>query len=117
LNLRQCFDAQQLAQWRAQANSVKCSAYLLDYVQRLIACSRDSERFLAGLSPRGGIALIRAAKTYALMAGRDHVIPEDVQAIFPSVAEHRLQSRSATLRQSDETASQWILNTVDVFAA
>jgi MoxR-like ATPase len=51
------------------------------------------------------------------MAGRDHVIPEDVQAIFPSVAEHRLQSRSATLRQSGETASQWILNTVDVFAA
>lgn len=117
VNVRQCFDAQQLAGWRIQANSVKCSAYLLDYVQRLIARSRDSERFLAGLSPRGGIALIRAAKTYALMSGRDHVIPEDVQAIFPSVAEHRLQSRSATHRQSGETASQWILNTVDVFAA
>jgi len=115
--VRQCFDAQQLAEWRSQAYNVKCSAYLLDYVQRLIAHSRDNERFLAGLSPRGGIALIRAAKTFALMAGRDHVIPEDVQAVFPSVAEHRLQARSATHRQSGETASQWILNTVDVFSA
>ena len=115
--VRQCFDVAQLAEWRTLANGVKCSAYLLDYVQRLIACTRNNERFLAGLSPRGGIALIRAAKTFALMAGRDHVIPEDVQAIFPSVAEHRLQARSATHRQSGETASQWILNTVDVFAA
>ncbi|MDP3516785.1 MAG: MoxR family ATPase [Pseudohongiella sp.] len=117
INVRQCFEAAELAEWRALATSVKCSAYLLDYVQRLIACTRDNERFLAGLSPRGGIALIRAAKTFALMSGRDHVIPEDVQAIFPSVAEHRLQARSANHRQSGETASQWILNTVDVFSA
>ncbi len=117
VNVRQCFEAAELADWRALATGVKCSAYLLDYVQRLIACTRDNERFLAGLSPRGGIALIRAAKTFALMSGRDHVIPEDVQAIFPSVAEHRLQARSITHRQSGETASQWILNTVDVFSA
>ncbi|MDP2285840.1 MAG: MoxR family ATPase, partial [Pseudohongiella sp.] len=117
INVRQCFEAAALAEWRALATSVKCSAYLLDYVQRLIACTRDNERFLAGLSPRGGIALIRAAKTFALMSGRDHVIPEDVQAIFPSVAEHRLQARGTTHRQSGETASQWILNTVDVFSA
>lgn len=117
MNVRQCFDTQQLSEWRDQASRVKCSSHLLYYVQLLIACSRDSERFLTGLSPRGGISLIRAAKTFALMAGRDHVIPEDVQAVFPSVAEHRLQSRSATYRQSGETASQWILNTVDVFAA
>ncbi|MDO8910094.1 MAG: MoxR family ATPase [Pseudohongiella sp.] len=115
-SLRQCFDVEQLATWREQANQIKCSAYLLDYVQRLIACTRDDGRFRAGLSPRGGIALIRAAKTFALMAGRDHVIPEDVQAIFASVAEHRLQTHNNATRQSGETSSQWILNTVDVFA-
>jgi MoxR-like ATPase len=116
VSLPQCFDAAQLETWRKQADLIKCSAYLLDYVQRLIACTRDTGRFRAGLSPRGGIALVRASRTFALMAGRDHVIPEDVQAIFPSVAEHRLQTHSNATHQSGETVSQWILNTVDVFA-
>jgi MoxR-like ATPase len=63
---------------------------LLDYVQDLVAASRSGRWFLQGLSPRAGIAVIRAAKAQALLSGRDYVAPDDVQAIFPQTVAHRL---------------------------
>ncbi|GAB3665064.1 AAA family ATPase [Ramlibacter alkalitolerans] len=63
---------------------------LLDYVQDLIAASRSGRWFLQGLSPRAGIAVIRAAKAQALLSGRDYVAPDDVQAILPQTVAHRL---------------------------
>ncbi len=63
---------------------------LLDYVQDLIAATRSGRWFLQGLSPRAGIALIRAAKAQALIAGRDYVAPDDVQAVLPQTIAHRL---------------------------
>jgi MoxR-like ATPase len=67
------------------------SEALLDYVQALIAYTRESGAFATGLSPRGGIALMRAAQAWALMAGHGGVHPEDVQAVLPSVVAHRLE--------------------------
>ena len=63
---------------------------LLDYVQDLIAATRSGRWFLQGLSPRAGIAVLRAAKAQALLAGRDYVAPDDVQAILPQTIAHRL---------------------------
>jgi MoxR-like ATPase len=63
---------------------------LLDYVQDLIAASRSGRWFLQGLSPRAGIAVIRAAKAQALLSGRDYVAPDDVQSILPQTVAHRL---------------------------
>jgi MoxR-like ATPase len=63
---------------------------LLDYVQDLVAATRSGRWFLQGLSPRAGIALIRAAKAQALLSGRDYVAPDDVQAILPQTIAHRL---------------------------
>jgi MoxR-like ATPase len=63
---------------------------LMDYVQDLIAATRSGRWFLQGLSPRAGIAVIRAAKAQALLAGRDYVAPDDVQAILPQTIAHRL---------------------------
>jgi MoxR-like ATPase len=63
---------------------------LLDYVQDLIAATRSGQWFLQGLSPRAGIAVVRAAKAQALLAGRDYVAPDDVQAILPQTIAHRL---------------------------
>ena len=63
---------------------------LLDYVQDLVAASRSGRWFLQGLSPRAGIAVIRAAKAQALLSGRDYVAPDDVQAILPQTVAHRL---------------------------
>ena len=63
---------------------------LLDYLQALVAYTRQSTDFLNGLSPRAGLFLLNAARAWAYMDGRKEVIPEDVQAVLPSVAGHRL---------------------------
>jgi MoxR-like ATPase len=64
---------------------------LVNYVQDLVAATRSGRWFLQGLSPRAGIAVVRAAKAQALLAGRDYVAPDDVQAILPQTVAHRLQ--------------------------
>ncbi len=80
-------DLQQLQQRVLQ---VHASEPLLDYLQDLIAATRSGQWFLQGLSPRAGIAVIRAAKAQALLSGRDYVAPDDVQAILPQSIAHRL---------------------------
>jgi MoxR-like ATPase len=70
---------------------VKASEPLLDYLQALIAATRSGRWFTEGLSPRAGIAVLRAAKARALMAERDYVAPDDIQAILPQAIAHRLQ--------------------------
>jgi MoxR-like ATPase len=64
---------------------------LVNYVQDLVAATRSGRWFLQGLSPRAGIAVMRAAKAQALLAGREYVAPDDVQAILPQTIAHRLQ--------------------------
>ena len=78
--------------FRRQSAEFKASDSLLDYVQRLIAFTRGKDEFHFGLSPRGSLAIMRSAKTWALMCGRNHVVPEDVQAILPPAVEHRLRA-------------------------
>ena len=63
---------------------------LLDYVQDLVAATRSGQWFVQGLSPRAGIAVLRAAKAQALLGGRDYVAPDDVLAIAPQTMGHRL---------------------------
>jgi len=69
---------------------VHASEPLLDYLQTLIAATRSGRWFAEGLSPRAGIAVLRAARARALLAGRDYVAPDDVQAILPQTLAHRL---------------------------
>jgi MoxR-like ATPase len=73
-----------------QVLQVHAADPLLDYVQDLVAATRSGRWFLQGLSPRAGIAVIRAAKAQALLSGRDYVAPDDVQAILPQTVAHRL---------------------------
>jgi MoxR-like ATPase len=73
-------------------SEIHVSAALLDYLQALIDYSRESPEYQCGLSPRAGLALLTAAKAWAFMQDRDLVLPEDVQAVLPSVAGHRLRS-------------------------
>lgn len=70
--------------------AVHASDPLIDYVQALLLRSRSHAGVRVGLSPRAGIALLRAARAYAFLLGRAHVLPEDVQALFAAVAAHRL---------------------------
>ncbi len=69
---------------------VHVSPALLDYVQALLAGTRNNCWFVTGLSPRAGIAMLHCSKAYAFLEGRDFAIPEDVKAIFPSLARHRM---------------------------
>lgn len=78
-----------------QVPKVHLAEPILDYVQALLEHTRSSGAFVAGLSPRAGIALVRAAQAWALMHGHVGVHPEDVQAVFPSVAAHRLVPASS----------------------
>ena len=81
----------QLQQAQAAVRAVRASEPLLDYLQTLIHATRSGQWFVEGLSPRAGIAVLRAAKARALMARRDYVAPDDVQAILPQAIAHRLQ--------------------------
>ena len=80
-----------LLRLQEQVEKVHVSEPLLDYVQALLAYTRESGEFVAGLSPRGGIALLRAAQGWALVRGHNGVHPEDLQAVLGSVVAHRLQ--------------------------
>lgn len=77
-------------------DSIHTSFAVLRYVRALLDYTRQHERFVHGLSPRAGQALVRAARAWAFMDNRDYVLPEDVQAVFPSLAGHRLQSKEGT---------------------
>ncbi len=75
-----------------QVKQVFVSPALLDYVQAILRHTRESARFVHGLSPRAGLSLLAAARAWALLDNRNAVIPEDIQAVLPGVASHRLQS-------------------------
>ncbi len=75
---------------RKSVTEVHASEALIEYVQNLMARSRHHPGVRVGLSPRAGLALLRAARAHALLLGRAHVLPEDVQALFVAVAAHRL---------------------------
>ncbi|WP_100639668.1 AAA family ATPase [Marinobacter salexigens] len=80
-----------LEKLQEQVTRVTASPALLDYIQRLLDQSRRMPGLLYGLSPRAGLGLLRATKAWALMQGRQHALPDDIQAVFPSIAEHRLE--------------------------
>jgi MoxR-like ATPase len=83
-------DPAQLMAAQQAVQRVQASDALLDYLQALIAATRNGRWFVEGLSPRAGIAILRAARARALLAQRTYVAPEDLQAILPQTAAHRL---------------------------
>ena len=95
----------ELADAQQSLRALHVAPTLADYVQRLAAASRQNGMFAEGLSPRAAIALLQAARAWAALEGRNHVLPEDVQAVLVPVCAHRLrprqggQSSAALLRQ------------------
>lgn len=91
-------DAEGVKSIQEKVKTVHMSEALIDYIQDILDFTRSSSRFMAGLSPRAGLAVLKAARSMALINGRTHGIPEDVQAVFPYIAGHRLRSAD-TLRE------------------
>jgi MoxR-like ATPase len=90
-----------LARLQQAVGQVHVSDALIDYVQALVAQTRQSPDYVAGLSPRAALALLQAARAWALLQGRDHALPEDVQAVLPAVVVHRLHPADDALRRLD----------------
>ncbi|MFT5690725.1 MAG: MoxR-like ATPase [Oceanicoccus sp.] len=113
LTLQNIISKHDLVAIQKAVEDIHCSDSLLDYVQRIIELTRNSADYAFGLSPRGALALLNCAKTWALMAGRGHVVPEDVQMVLPSVVEHRLCT-SLDYRSENKGLSQRLLEQVEV---
>ena len=95
-------DSAELQALQQRVLEVHVSAPLLDYVQDLIAATRNGQWFVQGLSPRAGMAVLRTARAQALLSGRDYVAPDDVQAILPQTVAHRLLPLSQSGRGAIE---------------
>jgi MoxR-like ATPase len=102
---------QQMIQLQHTASSIFVSAAILDYCQAILSYSRQTTLFRHGLSPRAGLALLSAAKSWAMIHNRQEVLPEDLQAVIPSVVNHRLVLQE-TVSSSD--AGRQILQHVNV---
>jgi MoxR-like ATPase len=101
-----------LRRLQRQVNSVYVAKPLMEYIQDLLTFSRRAPNFAHGLSPRAGLALVHAAKAWALMEGRGHALPEDVQEILPTVVAHRL-GRADVENAEFECADQ-LINAVPI---
>lgn len=102
---------------QSEVPGIHVSKAVLDYIQKLVKFSRESKDFSCGLSPRGALALVHAAKAWALVNHRDHVLPEDVQAIVPAVVEHRVRGAADHTGHGGESMTEKMLSLVDVIRA
>lgn len=107
-------DGEKVKALQHEVSLLRVSEELLDYLQRLAEFTRQSEALRYGLSPRGVMAVLSAAKAWAYIAGRDYVIPEDIQAIFSSATDHRLRDQSGKTMSTHLSIGQWIVTQVDV---
>ncbi|MEO7621598.1 MAG: MoxR family ATPase [Gallionella sp.] len=97
-----------------RVKAVFVSPALLDYVQAILRHTRETARYMNGLSPRAGIALLSAARAWALLDERDAVIPEDVQAVLPGVVSHRLQAIGDYAKQNSEVLMRELIEAVAI---
>ncbi len=109
--LKQLLDPKNLITLQEEVEAVQVNDALYDYLQDLIDATRDSEEWEHGLSPRAGLSLLRAAKAWALLHTRDYVLPEDIQAVWLSVTEHRLSTQN-----NSQKANNLVLNILKTIA-
>ncbi len=104
----------ELLELQQAVESVHMSQAVLDYLLSLVRSSRLSPWFSNGLSPRAGLALQRCARAWAFIQGRDHVLPEDIQQVLPSVAAHRLQVQAEHQNRSIDELVTMLIQQVPV---
>jgi MoxR-like ATPase len=114
MQLPACLMPEALLEIQAAVSKVHVAPVLLDYLQAVLTFTRQSSLFRGGLSPRAGLALLKAARAWALLHRRNHLLPEDVQAVLPAVIGHRLQPGNEYLDYSSNKLVEQLLNTVGV---
>ncbi len=103
--------ASEILAMQKKVPQVQVSDALVDYLQALLEFSRQSPRYRMGLSPRAGLAILHSAQAWALMQGRNYVIPEDVQTVLQGVIGHRLAS---TEQQNTKTLVSQLIEEVAI---
>jgi MoxR-like ATPase len=114
LTLRAALRADELATMQQEVQRVHAAPALLDYVQALVQYTRTSPEYTTGLSPRAALALLHAARAWALVSGRHHVVPEDVQAVLPGVVSHRLAPGPEASRMNGSDVAQHLIKEVAI---
>lgn len=113
-SLQPTLDRSRLLAIQAECREVHAAPDLIDYLQRLLQFTRDSEAFHTGVSPRGGLALLRAARARAWLKQRKYVVPEDLQHLLLPVFAHRIRSADDRADFTAERLVQLLLEEVDV---
>ena len=113
-SLQSALSAEQLGELQQDAQQVHVAPALLDYVQALVNYTRGSADYINGLSPRAALALVHAARAWALMDNRRHVVPEDVQAVLPGVVSHRLAPSADLGRVNGKDVAQHLIKEVAI---
>ena len=103
--LATCLGPGELAAMQQDVAAVYSSPALLDYLQSLVEATRQDVRLVHGLSPRAALSLLAVARAWAFSDGRQMVLPEDVQAVLPAVARHRLRLVSGSYAGSEDIAA------------
>jgi len=114
IDMQPAITQQQLHTLQEEVAAIRCSDALLDYLQSLITFTREDGHFTYGVSPRGALAWLSAAKAWALLAGRDYVIPEDIQDVARAVLGHRVRGGDFEHGQTD--IIDYLLTSVKVIA-
>lgn len=114
LALRSCVSLEDLSQIRQQCSEVKVSDSVLDYLQRIVRYTRESDCFEYGISPRGSLALLNTVKTWAYLHNREYVLPDDIQMLLEPVIAHRLRSATVNGGEGENPSIRKILTEVDV---
>ena len=113
-SLQPALESRDLVLLREAAAQVHVSDALLDYLQALVRYTRDAGRFENGLSPRAALGLKHAAQVWAMLAGHPGVLPEDLQAVLPGVAGHRLHPRGGREAPSAAQLARELLEAVPI---
>lgn len=113
---QQIISASELLNIQKAVTNVRASGAIIDYILKLVTLSRESDEFPNPLSPRASKAILLASKAWAYVHDRDFVIPEDVQTILPSLAEHRMRSALADFR-AEHSLTKRLLEQVDPLSA
>ena len=107
-------ESSELLALQQRVKQVFASPALLDYLQAILRHTREAARYTHGLSPRAGLALLSAARAWALLDEREAVIPEDVQAVLPGVVSHRLQVAGEYQKQHSDTLARELIEAVAI---
>jgi MoxR-like ATPase len=113
-DIQPTLDADTLTKLQSSAATIHMTEPLIDYIQALVRFTRESPEIDTGLSPRGALALVAAARSYAYIEHHSGVFPDDVQAVFAAVAGHRLKPASNSAYRTPAELSRHVLDSVAI---